>query len=237
MGRHSAEEFQHREDGGHLEHRERTPEEKMAFMEDALMAANALVETLRAQLIVHEEATEKLLRELEMDRLTELPNERSLLSYEERRRENQHLEDAVAMFVDINHFKHINDTLGHAVGDEIVKQVSLYLKSITRADRDIVVRLHGDEFFIVFEGMKEDDVLKKFEHNKMIFDAAYGDGEKITVSLSAGITEYLPDELLETAMLRADEAMYESKDKRDGSISRFIARNAESRPEENDKIY
>ncbi len=208
----------------HAEGREKSPEEKLAFVENALAAANALVEKLRAQLAAREEAEKVLRAELEMDRLTSLPNERGLLSYEERRRKDKNLQDAVAMFVDINRFKHINDTLGHAAGDEIVKRVGEYLKKITRSDLDTVVRLHGDEFFVILEGMTEDEVLKKFEDKKLVFDAAYGNGETVEVSLSAGITAYAPREPLEAAMLRADEAMYLSKEKRDGSIVRFEAK-------------
>jgi len=202
-----------------------------AFLRDVLAATEALAESRGAQLA----AKEKELEALYKDKLTKLPNEYGLERYANRRRVHSEYKYATVMFLDVNLFKQINDSLGHATGDEIIQRVSEYLKSITRST-DTVVRLHGDEFVIIFEGATEEEVMKKFEDKPLAFTATYGDGKKIEVSLSAGITMYGEDKPIEVAMRDADVAMYQSKKKRDGNIVRFAPEESDVQPSEPGQI-
>ena len=201
-----------------------------AFLRDVLAATEALAESRGAQLA----AKEKELEALYKDKLTKLPNEYGLERYANRRRMRPEYKNATVMFIDVNRFKQINDSLGHATGDEIIQRVSEYLKSITRST-DTVVRLHGDEFVIVFEGATEEEVMKKFEDKPLVFTATYGDGKELEVSLSAGITMYGTDKPIEAAMRDADVAMYQSKKKRDGKIVRFAPEGSNAQPSESEQ--
>ena len=78
--------------------------------------------------------------------------------------------------------------------------------------------------------------MKKFEDKPLTFTATYGDGKRIEVSLSAGITMYGTDKPIEVAMRDADVAMYQSKKKRDGKIVRFAPEEPDVQPSEPDQI-
>jgi diguanylate cyclase (GGDEF)-like protein len=207
------------------------PGGEVAFLRDVLAATEALAESRGAQLATKEKEIEALYK----DALTKLPNEYGLRRYENRRRMHPEYKNATVMFLDVNRFKQINDSLGHTVADEIIQRVGEYLKKIARST-DTVVRLHGDEFVIIFEGATEEEVMKKFEDKPLVFTATYGDGKEIEVSLSAGITTYGTDKPFEVAMKDADTAMYQSKKKRDGSVVRFTPEGSNARPLESEQI-
>ncbi|MDB5729066.1 MAG: hypothetical protein JWQ00_2271 [Noviherbaspirillum sp.] len=101
------------------------------------------------------------------DALTVLPNRYQLDEKldEALRRCRRSLMPMAMMFLDIDHFKGINDTLGHAAGDKVLKEFALRLKAAVRIT-DIVVRLAGDEFIGLLERLRAIDdaqsVAKKF---------------------------------------------------------------------------
>ncbi len=118
------------------------------------------------------------------------------------------------MFLDLDRFKHINDTMGHAVGDQLLKGVAEKLKLCLR-EVDTVARLSGDEFTIILEEVTSAQqvatvarkILESFSHPHII-----GDNE-IYVTLSIGITLYpLHAANVETMLKRADVAMYYAKE-------------------------
>ncbi|MBI3529986.1 MAG: EAL domain-containing protein [Betaproteobacteria bacterium] len=150
------------------------------------------------------------------DNLTELPN-RSLFfdrlqqTILHARREGR----AVAVvFVDVDHFKRVNDTLGHAAGDRLLQQVARRLESAVRAG-DTVGRLGGDEFALILSNLanasdaglvaqKLMDVLHKS------FDV---EGRELFVTASAGVTLFPDDsEDPDTLIKNADIAMYRAKE-------------------------
>lgn len=117
------------------------------------------------------------------------------------------------MFLDIDHFKEINDTLGHHSGDEVLREFAQRLLRCVR-ETDTVARLAGDEFVIILEGLSNADeapaVAGKIV-SAMRQDFAIG-GKERKVTASIGITVRQGDE--EDAMLllrRADEALYQAK--------------------------
>lgn len=149
------------------------------------------------------------------DLLTKLPNrelfiDRLHLSMSHADRNNSKL---AVMFLDMDGFKFINDSLGHAVGDNLLQQVSNRLKNILR-DTDTVSRIGGDEFSILISEMQERDEAGLVAQK--LIDAFYQpillDSHEITISFSIGISIY-PDDADSTDQLikNADMAMYHIK--------------------------
>lgn len=204
-------------------------EKELAFTQDVLMAADALVDSRGYQLAAKDRIIAALEQERATDKMTGLPNELGLQNFSENRRKRREPGHAVLMYLDANRFKEINDTLGHRAGDEVIRGIGEYLKKITRSESDTVVHLHGDEFVVVFEGTTEEEIAKKFENGKLAFSAAYGGDKAIEVSLSAGVTDYAAHEPLADVMQRADAAMYRAKKTGDGNVQRYaVAPEAET---------
>lgn len=115
----------------------------------------------------------------------------------------------IAVMCDIDNFKGINDTYGHLVGDQIIKGVADVLKNNTRSN-DYVCRYGGDEFFIAFSGCSLDVVVDRMQ--KILKDVS--DMVKLpdrAVTLSVGIAEKEKEEDINSAISKADSALYQSK--------------------------
>lgn len=154
-------------------------------------------------------------REANTDQLTELPNRRFL--------DSAFLPEVVAepdryfplsiVALDIDHFKNINDTYGHHVGDSILKHVAGALRSKLR-DSDIVARTGGEEFVVLFPktemgiGHKLAERLRQgIEEN--IFD---DDVTRVPVTASFGVAVALGENDLNPALKKADEQLYVAKE-------------------------
>ena len=159
------------------------------------------------------------------DPLTNLVNRRSLIAQ---------LEHAVAgadrgksefalLFLDLDKFKNINDTLGHEVGDELLRQVAARLLAAVRVS-DVVARLGGDEFVVLLAGAgaaaNAARVARKIAHaHQSPFDI---NGHRVHTSTSIGIGLYPQDAASAAALMKnADTAMYHAKQNRRGSIEFF----------------
>ncbi|CAN5408539.1 hypothetical protein BH09PSE5_BH09PSE5_02730 [soil metagenome] len=150
------------------------------------------------------------------DVLTGLPN-RSLCI--ERLRLSMHQSDRTGvpvsvLFIDLDRFKTINDSLGHDVGDELLRSVAQRLLLAVRAG-DTVSRLGGDEFIVVLNGAEDsDEVLSIVERRliPLIREPHFINGAKLHVSCSVGIATY-PDDArdIDELMRHADVAMYQAK--------------------------
>ena len=117
------------------------------------------------------------------------------------------------MFLDLDSFKSVNDSLGHPVGDELLKGVALRLDRFARAS-DIVGRQGGDEFLIVFTGLAGDaDVALAADRLMDQFRTPFViDGHEISTSLSVGVALYPRDgDDFSTLLKKADIAMYQAK--------------------------
>lgn len=149
------------------------------------------------------------------DSLTGLPNRR--MFYDrlghalERARRNKKL--VGILFLDLDHFKNVNDTLGHLFGDRLLQEIAKRLSALLRKD-DTVARLGGDEFTVILENIgnvaEVEEVAKKILHS-ISQPIRLGEHE-IYVTSSIGITLYpLDDSDIERLIMNADGAMYQAK--------------------------
>ncbi|MEO7053048.1 MAG: EAL domain-containing protein [Rhodanobacter sp.] len=118
------------------------------------------------------------------------------------------------LFVDLDHFKAINDTYGHATGDQVLRAVTQRLRGSVRAS-DTVARYAGDEFTIVLRHVvKNDDVLRVAQKIVQMMETPVfvDDGVQLQVTVSMGLS-FFPDDAndAETLLKHADEAMYSAK--------------------------
>jgi diguanylate cyclase (GGDEF)-like protein len=149
------------------------------------------------------------------DALTGLPN-RNLLH--DRLRQSvygQRLPRAVAVvFIDLDHFKFVNDSLGHSIGDELLKAMAERLRLMLR-DGDTVARLGGDEFVLVLNDHSSEEVMYR-AMQRIIAEVAQPieiDGKELIVTCSAGISIHPQDGPdVDTLLKNADAAMYRAKD-------------------------
>jgi diguanylate cyclase (GGDEF)-like protein len=148
------------------------------------------------------------------DALTDLPNR--ALFHEELRRELAHIapgEQLAVLYIDIDEFKSVNDTLGHLIGDELLKSVAVSLGRCIR-DTDFVARLGGDEFAIVQTGVRiADDVTDLVTRVLNTIREPYEClGHQVTTDASIGIAlapQHGAD--LDQILKNADLAMYAAK--------------------------
>ncbi len=159
------------------------------------------------------------------DALTGLVNRRSLIQQLEHAvaYADRHHSEFALLFLDLDKFKRINDTLGHEVGDELLRMVAARLLAAVRMS-DVVTRLGGDEFVVLLEGAGASEnaarVARKIElANKLPFEI---NGRRLQTSSSIGIGLY-PQDASSAAMLmrNADIAMYHAKQHKRGSIEFF----------------
>jgi len=150
------------------------------------------------------------------DSLTGLPN-RALLyklidqALAEARRNRQH---GALLFIDLNRFKPINDSLGHGVGDRLLQQVAERLRNAVRTE-DVVARLGGDEFVVaLFDIARRDHAAMVARKLIATLDTPFLiDGHELRVGVAIGISVYPRDgRQTETLLRMADIAMYRSKE-------------------------
>jgi diguanylate cyclase (GGDEF)-like protein/PAS domain S-box-containing protein len=166
--------------------------------------------------ITEKKASEELIwRQANFDALTGLPNRRMFhehLRQEMKKTDRSHLPMAL-IFVDLDYFKEINDTLGHDKGDLLLKEVATRLSNAVRST-DTVARLGGDEFtVIVSELHNAGDVVRTAQEILRQMSTPFNlDGNVAHISSSIGITLYPEDGAdAETLINNADQAMYAAK--------------------------
>ncbi len=118
------------------------------------------------------------------------------------------------MFIDLDRFKNVNDTLGHDAGDRLLIEVSKRLSGVVR-EGDTIARLGGDEFTIILEEIKKEEVVSQIATKLLaqMTDPFEIDGMEIFVTPSIGITMYPQDSSDAGSLLKnADTAMYRAKD-------------------------
>lgn len=125
---------------------------------------------------------------------------------------NRYSETGVLIYVDLDGFKPINDTYGHAAGDLVLCEVVRALHENIRP-HDLVARLGGDEFAVLLTRTDWKNGLVRAEILKHILNTKYvnWNGKHIAVRASFGFQRFGPDDCHEKLLIKADTAMYESK--------------------------
>ena len=171
---------------------------------------------LQKQLKQHQELERRLQFDALHDPLTQLPNRALLMNHlnHAMTHYNRYKSPGFAViFIDVDHFKQINDTLGHSAGDQLLKEVSRRLQTCIRQN-DLVARLGGDEFVIYLDSSKSDDDISPVL-NRIISRLSYpfrllGNELSITVSLGvSSVSEQTTD--ISQLLHQADLAMYQAK--------------------------
>ena len=119
------------------------------------------------------------------------------------------------IIADIDHFKKVNDTHGHLVGDNVLRMVAATIKESIKG-RDLVARVGGEEFAILLPDTPFDGALKLADDIRLAFERLdlkkKNTGESLgKITLSFGVSTYKTDEATEDFVERADEALYRSK--------------------------
>jgi len=161
------------------------------------------------------EVEAELLRQARRDPLTGIPNRRQFEDVLDQAIERVRRQDSqmALAYLDIDNFKHINDSLGHAGGDEVLKEFALRLSGNVRTT-DTVARLAGDEFVIVFENIRHSEEIQLLAEKVM--DAVAPDftvlGAPLRVTTSIGIALYAGGTETAGGLIgRADMALYDTK--------------------------
>ena len=150
------------------------------------------------------------------DALTGLPNRTAFSELLNAARESarRHGRALAVMFVDLDRFKVINDTLGHEVGDEVLREASRRLRDTLRSS-DVVARLGGDEFVVMIPELAEPSHASTAARKVLAALVAPMSisGRELVLTASIGIAIYPEDGLDEQALMKnADAAMYRAKD-------------------------
>jgi diguanylate cyclase (GGDEF)-like protein/PAS domain S-box-containing protein len=162
----------------------------------------------------HKVAEDRLRRRAEFDTLTDLPNRASFIErLQQAMRRATPTESLALLFLDIDHFKTINDTLGHEMGDQVLKVFATRMRDCVRQS-DMVARLAGDEFTIILECLRDPTDVKALA-SKLVetlrAPLALG-GKPFEITTSVGVAFWNTGDTDDAELLRrADAALYEAK--------------------------
>ncbi|MCJ8158517.1 GGDEF domain-containing protein [Sphingomonas sp. LaA6.9] len=177
----------------------------------ALRDENEILRTTLADMRARVEELERL---ADSDTLTPLPNRRYFLRAMSRVLAHvaRHGTPAVAMFVDLDGLKQINDQHGHGAGDAALIHVANLLRRHIRVT-DVVARIGGDEFGLLLDQLDEADAERKARSLEQLIEKNPLElkGKILPLAVSIGSTTLRSDDSTETALARADARMYGTK--------------------------
>ncbi|MCO6055700.1 bifunctional diguanylate cyclase/phosphodiesterase [Pseudomonas sp. MOB-449] len=161
-----------------------------------------------------EQVKTKLQNAAHFDALTNLPNRRAFNEFfaEKLNTHAQFKQSLAVMFLDVDHFKRVNDSLGHDAGDELLKVVAERVRSVLRRE-DVIARLGGDEFCVLagLSNLTEAKALSQRIMQRMKEPITLA-GRTVTMTTSIGISLFPDDgETCEELLKHADLALYQAK--------------------------
>ena len=175
----------------------------------------ARLEQLEGQTRILEEELKQSEAKLFRDNLTGLPNRlaldhRARLEIARMRRDGKPLTLAIW---DLDHFKNINDQLGHQAGDKTLIIVAKTFNNLIR-DVDMIARFGGEEFVMLLPGAGGEEAMKVVDRirEKLARTKLRSREQEITVTVSCGVAEFRAGEEMETVFSRADDALYQAKE-------------------------
>ncbi|MBX2797152.1 MAG: diguanylate cyclase [Myxococcales bacterium] len=178
---------------------------------DRIRSSAQAVETLITEL---EDHANRARREAERDPLTGIANRRAFELHCERLFATETEDPTSLVLIDVDRFKHVNDTYGHLAGDEVLREVVQRSKSAVR-DSDILARLAGDEFVLLLPATPIEEALRvadRVRHAIVFTPVSIDTDVHVPVTVSVGVaTRHEGDEEVSDLLERADRAMYRSK--------------------------
>ena len=165
-------------------------------------------------MLVNETVTTELRRLADIDHLTATFNRRSFLSLLNKaigtaERTNAPLS---VLVIDLDHFKEINDSYGHRIGDEALAHFATMASACLR-NEDILGRIGGEEFavFLPNAGMTDAHAIAERLRQHLLAEPLPAPNQSIPLTASIGVAQYHPQESIESLLQRADKAMYQAK--------------------------
>jgi len=159
------------------------------------------------------------------DSLTGLPNRAFMFGRIDASlaRPDLHERNLSLLFVDLDRFKEVNDSLGHATGDALLVEVARRLKGVTRAD-DTVARLGGDEFVVLCHDSSADQATHLADRVLACFSTPFTiDGREIKVTASVGVAAAGPGTTAASLLDDSDTALYRAKETGRNASAHFTA--------------
>jgi len=146
------------------------------------------------------------------DELTGLHNRRHLMNVLDKQRAIANREGTpfVLAFIDLDNFKLINDKFGHGIGDKVLKQFSELLQESVR-EVDLVARYGGEEFVLLLNGLKIETAAIVVERIRDSVEKMKFSDQRLAMTISVGMTEYISLETAEETLDRADKLLYVAK--------------------------
>jgi diguanylate cyclase (GGDEF)-like protein/PAS domain S-box-containing protein len=174
------------------------------------------------QLIDNQQRLDKMAHH---DQLTGLPNRHYLAAFLPQAIEESKADSTMlgVVFLDLDRFKHINDTRGHETGDKLLQEVAARLRTCVR-DADVVIRMGGDEFVVVFRSVKNYDevTLGAGRIVETLNRPIIIDGHPLQTTGSVGVSLYPRDGANMVELLKhSDTAMYQAKDRGRNNVQMF----------------
>jgi diguanylate cyclase (GGDEF)-like protein/PAS domain S-box-containing protein len=205
----------------HVEFRARQPDGKAVWFDGRAYAVRdkkgelTAIEGILSDITERKIAAEKIAALARTDSLTELANrsaflERLTLEFAQSRRNRRQF---AVHYLDLDHFKEVNDTLGHPIGDALLRAVATRLRRCVRAT-DTVARFGGDEFAILQVGIADSSDAETLAAKvvRVLTEPYVLEGHDVRTSTSIGIVPYRPDIDSPSAMMtKVDLALYRAK--------------------------
>ena len=197
-----------------MEHYQEVESQREARLAEQLEVLQNRLSEMEAEASQARQIIEDQKKRATLDHLTGLPNRAAyeVQLGEELMKRSRGGRSLSFIICDVDHFKHINDNYGHIAGDKVLQLIASTLRKNLR-DTDFIARYGGEEFVILLPGTPADAAAGVAEKLRASIEACPFNfrGERVSITMSFGISEFRALESTETVFERADKALYKAK--------------------------